>query len=125
MNFVSNFNLITMSKKITLETVSAEVLQKMRAKVGSLLETYIMTNIEDCSAKLQNLRRKYEETGGSGYLLLPDVLPQRVKFYINGQYGNVSFVSAISGAGDYLVVYDCKSKAIRIEAYSDVAFIAS
>lgn len=114
-----------MSKKVTLKTVSANVLQKMRAQVGPLLEAYLMANIEDCSAKLQNLRQRYEETGGSGYLLLSDTLPLRVKFYIKGRYCNVSFVSAISGAGDYLVVYDCKSEAIRIEAYSDVAFIVS
>ncbi len=112
-----------MSRRITFESIAEEVLLKMRAEVGALVEKYVFENLEDTSAKLRNLRRRYDETGGSGHLLLPDRLPSRVKFYQKGRYGNISFISEISGAGDYLVVYDCSSKEIRIEAYSEVAFI--
>ncbi len=112
-----------MSKKITLESISAGVLQKMRAEVGNLVERYVFENIEDTSAKFQNLCRRYEETCGYGSLLLSDRLPLRVKFYLRGRYCNISFIAEISGAENYLVVYDCRSKKMRIEAYSDVSFI--
>lgn len=112
-----------MSKKITFESVAADVLLKMRAEVGALVEKYVFENLENASAKLQNLRLRYEETGGSGYQLLSDRLPLRVKFYQQGRYCDVSFISEISGAGDYLAVYDCRSKEVRIEACSEVSFI--
>ena len=63
-----------MSRRITFESIAEEVLLKMRAEVGALIEKYVFENLEDTSAKLRNLRRRYDETGGSGHLLLPDCL---------------------------------------------------
>lgn len=110
-----------MVKKVTVKAVAAEVLQKMKKEVGVLVERYILENSEDNSAKLRNLRRRYEETGGDGNLLLSKILPQRVKFYENGQYCKVSFIAAILGVGDFLVVYDCQSQKIRIQERPVVA----
>lgn len=104
-----------MAKKVTVKTIAADVLQKMRAEAGELVRKFVLENSESNSVKLCNLRRRYEETGGSGNLLLSKILPQRVKFYENGQYCNVSFIAAILGAGDYLIVYDCQSQTMRIQ----------
>ena len=92
-----------------------DILQKMKADCGGLIEQYVLDNIEKDTPMLQKLRMRLEETGGSGNLLLANFLPQRVKFYENGRYSRISFIVPIVGAEEYIVVYDCASKQISIQ----------
>lgn len=103
-------------EKITVLGISRDVLKQMKKVLPDLILSYLKDNEETVNHfKLRKLRQKFDECGGNSSLLLSKFLPKRVKFFENGTYGRVSFMTTIVGAEEFLVIYDCTSRTIRLE----------
>lgn len=88
------------------------LLLKMQKNAGNLIADFIA----DASAdyKIQKLQNAYNAAGGDGVVLLGKIFPKRVKFLINGKYGQASYIAPIKGAEEFIVVCDCESLKCKI-----------
>ncbi len=92
------------------------ILRKMQAEAGNAIVNYFEEASTDF--KVQKLESVYRAAKGDGAVLLGRFLPKRVKFLINKEYTQPSYILPILGAEEFYLVCDCESHKCKIQEMS-------